>query len=241
VNVANHRYHGLRLQLFLAARGGCTDGLADTLAREVTALAARAPHATALAMRQMPDDPFPANNGPLLRPYDAMVELETPGDSLDAVAPLVGAMLATVEALEPLAHLDLSTVVVGRALRIVGNGAPYEARYVYHMRRKAGTTHAQYLDVYGPHARFGHAIPGVVQYVQVHADAAASRDAARELGIGAWNVDSVTELYVGSFAEFFAPTQSREQLAQDAFADELRFVDRENSVQFCLRPITPIG
>jgi hypothetical protein len=188
-------------------------------------------------MLEIPDDPFPASSG-ILRPYDAIFEIDHPGSDLGDAESLVVLMADGMPMLDRLAQLDLSTVVLGRPTRVVGDGdEAYAARYVYHMRRKAGTSHDEYLDVYREHARFGHDVTGVSQYIQVHIDLDRSRHAASALGIGAWQLDSVTELYIRSLDDFFAPSDKREQLARDAFTDELRFVDRENSIQFCLAPI----
>jgi hypothetical protein len=228
-------YAGVRLQMFLAARGGRKDALDAALPKYVAQLAELVPAgASVVALSQIPDDPFPASN-PLLRPYEALLELEHLGGDLTAAAALLRAAREVVRELDDLVQLDLSTVVVGRPVLMAGEpGDSVVARYVYLMRRKAGTSHDDYLEVYEPHARFGQSIPGVSHYIQVHTDFDRSREAARVLRMGAWQVDSVTELYIRSLDELFAPGEERERLVRESYADELRFVDRENSVQFCL-------
>jgi hypothetical protein len=227
-----------RLQMFLAARGGRREALEAALPKYVAQLAEQVPAgASVVALSQIPDDPFPASN-PLLRPYEALLEIELLGSGSGSADALLYAAREVVGELDDLVQLDLCTAVVGHPKHIAGEpNDSVVARYVYLMRRKAGTSHMDYLDVYGPHARFGHDIPGVTHYIQVHVDLDRSREAARALSMGAWQVDSVTELYIWSLEELFVPTKDRERLVQESYEDELRFVDRENSVQFCLAPI----
>jgi hypothetical protein len=231
-------YDGVRIQMSLAARGGRRSELDDALVERVVELARSVPSgASVRALSEIADDPFPASN-PGMRPYQAVLEIDHAGADLAESGAVVDTVHKVVGQLDDLVQFDLSTVVVGRPTRIAGSpDTPIVARYVYLMRRKAGTTHQQYLDEYAPHARFGYDIPGIAQYVQVHVDQERSRDAARVLGFGGWQVDSVTELYIASMEELFAPSEQREHLVTDSYEDELRFVDRDNSVQFCLTPL----
>jgi hypothetical protein len=231
-------YDGVRVQMSLAARGGRRSELDQALLEHGGELARSVPaNASIRALSEIPDDPFPASN-PGMRPYQAVLEIDHAGGDLAHADALVDAAHKVVSELDDLVQFDLSTCVVGRPTRIMGDpDAAIVARYVYLMRRKAGTTHEQYLEVYGPHARFGYEIPGISQYVQVHVDQERSRDAARVLGFGGWQVDSVSELYIASMEELFAQGETRERLVTESYEDELRFVDRENSVQFCLAPL----
>jgi hypothetical protein len=215
----------VRLQVLLAARGGCREALA---ARVID----RARGAKALALVELPDDPFPAAN-PRCRPYEAVVELEGP----DAPA-LVAAAAPVVAALGDLVHFDLSAALVGEPRHIIPC-PPSPLRYLYLMRRKAGTAHEAYLDYYfNHHSRFGHRTPGIVGYTQFHCDPAASAAAAVDLGVGVHSYDSVSELHFDGLDAFFEGVADG-KLGEEAVADEERFVDRANSVSFCTTTHTP--
>lgn len=221
----------LRLQVLLAARGGCRDPLADVMAaRAAEAAGALGDEVTVRWLVQMQQDPFPAAN-PLCRPYEAVLELECASEV--GRGALVRALGSLPGAVEPLVHLDLSGVLVGNPQRIIPcDEVPL--RYLYVMRRKAGTSHQDYIDYYfHHHSRFGFRTPGIAGYVQFHVDAVASRDAALALGLGMWGADSVSELYFAEgLDDFFAGTGDG-SLAGEAGADEDLFVDRDNSVSFC--------
>jgi EthD domain len=209
----------VRLQLLLAARGGNREALGEELLRAAGGI-------PALVLLQLPDDPFPAAN-PLCRPFEAVLELEG-----DDGAALVRTAAPAVDALADLVHLDLSGVLVGTPQHII-LCTTSRLRYLYLMRRKAGTTHEEYLDYYfHHHSRFGHRTPGIVGYTQFHCDLAASAAAARELGVGVHAIDSVSELHFEALDAFFAGTADG-TLATEAGEDEARFVDRANSVSFC--------
>ena len=209
----------MRLQLLLAARGGNREVLGKNLLRSATGT-------PALVLLQLPDDPFPAAN-PLCRPFEAVLELEG-----DDGAALVRRAAPAVAALVDLVHLDLSGVLVGTPQHIIPCETP-RLRYLYLMRRKAGTTHDEYLEYYfHHHSRFGHRTPGIVGYTQFHCDLAASAAAARELGVGVHAIDSVSELHFEALAAFFAGVADG-KLGKEAADDEERFVDRANSVSFC--------
>lgn len=220
----------VRLQLLLAARGGCRTELADEARRLAGDAAARlGPEARVVVLTQVDDDPFPAAN-PLCRPFDAVVELQAAA-SLGAGALLDGVDGAG-DRLAEVVYVDLSGALVG-APQLIIDCEPSPLRYLYLMRRRAHTTRDAYLDYYfHHHSRFGFATPNIAGYTQFHVDPAASADAARRLGLGSTVVDSVSELHLESLESFFAGIGDG-RLGAEAAADEERFVDRENSVSFC--------
>lgn len=220
----------LRLQILLAARGGCRDALASRAVEEARSAATHIDRRAALTcLTQIDDDPFPAAN-PLCRPYEVVLEVEGPTD-LGATA-LVDAFEGIAVRLADLVHADLSGAIVGAPQFVI----PCEAtrlRYLYLMRRRAGTSHETYIDYYfNKHSRFGFATPAIAGYTQFHVDQAASADASRRLGVGAHDIDSVSELHLDSLEEFFAGIGDG-RLGAEAAADEELFVDRANSVSFC--------
>jgi hypothetical protein len=217
----------VRLQLLLAARGGCREQLAARVVEEASRARSTAGEtARVLALVELAEDPFPAAN-PLCRPYEAVFEVEAPGRDV-----LLACAAPVADALADLVHLDLSGALVGEPHDIIPC-PPAPLRYLYLMRRKAGTSHAEYLDHYfHHHSTFGHRTPGILGYTQFHCDPAASLAAARQLGLGVHAVDSVSELHFDGLDAFFAGTADG-RLGKEAVADERRFVDRANSVSFC--------
>jgi len=216
----------VRLQVLLAARGGCHAELGTRLVDAARQAAEAAPQARVIALVEMADDPFPAAN-PLCRPFEAVLELQAPGTSalVPHAAPVLGAV-------RDLVHLDLSGAIVGEPQEIIPCD-PAPLRYLYAMRRKAGTTHAEYIEYYfRHHSRFGHRTPGIVGYTQFHCDPDLSARAAADLGVGQHAVDSVSELHFDGLEAFFAGTADG-RLGEEAGQDEARFVDRANSVSFC--------
>ena len=129
------------------------------------------------------------------------------GDRLDALtdrllqaAALRGAGPARAVGL---VHRDLSCAIAGepRTIMPLEGGRPRPSRYMYVMRRKAGTTHAQYIDYYfHHHKRFGFRAPRHQGYVEFHVDGSASEAAARAVGFGLFRVDSVSEFHLESLA-----------------------------------------
>jgi hypothetical protein len=210
--------------LLFAARGGAGAQLGDAIVAEAQR-AAKTPGVSAVAMRQLSDDPFGAAV-PGMRPFDATIELR--GDD-DAV--IRGAIGGIDDRLADLVHADLSCALAGTD-NVEIACEPTPVRYQYVMRRKIGTTHQQYLDHYvNRHARFGHITPGIEGYTQFHVDATTSAAAAAAAGFGVWRADSVSELHLASVAMFLGALASSNP-ADDAAEDEERFVDRRNSVMF---------
>ena len=219
----------MRVQLLFAARGGCTDALFARLDDEGRRAKTAAGSARVIGLTQQADDQFPMAN-PLGRPFEAVLELQTPAaDDGDA---LVAALAGTVDRLDDVIHRDLSGVLVGVPHEIIPT-EPTPVRYLYLMRRKSTHSRAQYYDYYFKnHSRFGHRTPGIAGYTQFHVDDARSRAAAATLGVGTWGADSVSELHLNSTAEFFAGLATAPTLGDEAGADEELFVDRTNSKSF---------
>ena len=226
----------LRLQVLLAARGGCASELGARLPGEAQAAAARlGPDGRVQWLVQIDDDPFPASN-PLCRPFEAVLELEVPASrGARALADTVDGL---GDRLADVVHPDLSGALLGAPQKLIPC-APTPLRFLYLMRRRAGTTHEQYVDYYfNNHSRFGFATPAIAGYTQFHVDAAASRQLCGQLGFGVWGADSVSELHMESLPAFFAATGDG-RLGAEAAEDESRFVDRANSVSFCTRTHLP--
>lgn len=219
----------MRVQLLLAARGGCTDELFRRLDDEGKAAKKSASDARVIGLTQLPDDQFPLAN-PLGRPFEAVLELQT--DAADDGDALVRALDGAADRLADVIHRDLSGVLVGVPHDIIPT-APAPVRYLYLMRRKSTHTRQQYFDYYfNNHSRFGHRTPGITGYTQFHVDDTRSRAAASTLGVGVWGADSVSELHMQSLAEFFAGLATVPTLGDEAGADEETFVDRTNSKSF---------
>jgi hypothetical protein len=220
-----------RVQVLVAARGGCREEVAARLETEGREAAARMQGAgtRVSVLAQIDDDPFPKAN-PLCRPYDAVLEVEAP--SATGVDTLLDAVDGIGARLGDVVHADLSGVLVGAPQYIIPC-EPTPVRYLYLMRRKAGTTRDRYIDYYfHHHSGFGFRTPGIVGYTQFHVDPTASSLACRRLNLGVCAADSVSELCMNSVQEFFGALRD-ESLGREAGADEELFVDRVNSVSFC--------
>lgn len=108
-------------------------------------------------------------------------------------------------------------------------------RYQYLMRRNADFTHEQYLERYESiHSQFGLKTPGIHGYVQLHLDPNDSKTSADAAGLGVWQVDSVSELYLESVEAFVNAIGSLENDG-GAREDEEIFVDRPRSHDFTSR------
>lgn len=128
-------------------------------------------------------------------------------------------------------HADLSTALLGvDKIFIPPEQTP--VRYQYLMRRNAEFSHSSYLERYEKiHSQFGLKTPGIAGYVQLHLDLEASKTLAAAAGVGVWEVDSVSELYLESVAAFLAALGSLENDG-GAREDEEIFVDKARSHDF---------
>lgn len=228
----------LRLQVLLAARGGCRAELAERAGAEANAAVKRLDDdARVQWLVHLDDDPF-LTQPPLCRPFDVVLEVEVPAER--GARALTDAVAGLGERLDDIVQPDLSGALVGAPQKLIPC-APAPVRYVYLMRRRAGTTHEQYIDHYfHRHSRMGFATPAITGYTQFHVDAAASREACAGLGFGVWGADSVSELHMESLQDFFEAAMGG-RLGEEAIADEELFVDRVNSVGFCTRTHLPVG
>lgn len=219
----------LRLQIHLAARGGCRNALAARVSELGQRTAATCGDNVSITLlTEVDNDPFPAAN-PLCRPFDVVLEVET--DSNSGLGSFVDSIPDFGNRVADLVHLDLSAALVGTPQKLIPCTPP-SLRYLYLMRRKAHTTHEAYIDYYfHDHSRFGFATPNISGYTQFHVDAAASSKAAKLLGVGTTVVDSVSELAIASLDAFFEGIGDG-RLGIEAAEDEARFVDRDNSISF---------
>jgi hypothetical protein len=215
----------LRALIHLVPRAGAD----DRFGARVAALAAglRAPAAArgiaVSELRRLERDAFGKRT-----PFRACIELA--GGETDALEELLDSDFGAQ--LEDVAHPDASSLLIGRdAVFIASEGAP--VRYQYLMRRNASFTHDAYLEYYRTvHSRFGLITPGVLGYVQLHVDPAASRRAAARAGLGGFGFDSVSELHLAS-QETFLRALAESGFGTEPIADEEVFVDRANSLDLC--------
>ncbi len=216
----------MKLLSHLVPRSGAEDAFAEQVASLASELVREAaPLGVAVTrMTRLPRDPFGRST-----PYRATLELTGEGAEPAAFASLLAGL---GERIDPFAHPDLCTALVGADFVFVGPGeAPL--RYQSLMRRTARFDHAGSLERYREvHSRFGVETPGIEGYVQFHVDPSASREVALAAGLGCWNVDSVSELHLGSL-ERFLDEISRSEVGAEAIADEEVFVDRARSLDFC--------
>jgi hypothetical protein len=128
-------------------------------------------------------------------------------------------------------HADLSTALIGTdAVFVECKQTP--VRYQYLMRRNAEFSHASYLERYEKiHSQFGLKTAGIHGYVQFHIEPENSKQLAESAGVGVWQVDSVSELYLESVEAFLAALGSLENDG-GARQDEEIFVDRARSHDF---------
>lgn len=133
-----------------------------------------------------------------------------------------------------LIHADLSTALVGSD-HVFVEPQRTPVRYQYLMRRNADFGHGDYLERYARiHSQFGVKTPGIHGYVQLHVDLDASRSLAAQAGVGVWEVDSVSDLYLESLEAFLAAIGALENDG-GAREDEEIFVDKQRSFDFASR------
>ena len=215
-----------RFLVALSAREGQEELLCGRIVEELQLLrgAPGGPPALARGMVRLPDDPFAAQY-PTLRPFDAVIEYETPLRPAAFDAWLEG----LAGRLEDLIHADLSGIVSGEARLISGSvGGP--VRFLYFIRRKADLTHESFSRYWGEeHVKFGMKMPGILGYEQLHVAPDSSGAVARRAGFGISELDGVAILHLES-VEVFLAESSTSSVGAQAIEDERNFVDGPNSV-----------
>ena len=215
-----------RFLVALSAREGQEKVLCARIVEELQFLrsASGGPPALARGMLRLPDDPFAAQY-PTLRPFDAVIECETPSRPAAFEAWLEG----LAGRLEDLIHADLSGIVSGETRLISGSvGGP--VRFLYFMRRKEGWTHESFSRYWGEeHVKFGMKMPGILGYEQLHAAPDSSSAAAGRAGFGVLAIDGVAILHLKS-VDIFLAESSTSSVGAQAIEDERNFVDGRNSV-----------
>ncbi len=207
------------LLLFLAARKDVELPFRECLAREHERWSGIG---EANVFVRLPKDPF-VSFVPGMRGFDATLELRAAPERFET------ALAGLDEHLDALVQRDLCAVVAGQEHTFVG-GESGPVRYQYLMRRRQGLSHEQYIAHYGTHhAEIGIRTPGKLGYGQVHTALDRSRELAGAIGFGAWQIDSVSRLWIESVDAFLAAAGP---VGQEAVEDEKNFVDGANSVMF---------
>lgn len=112
-------------------------------------------------------------------------------------------------------------------------GSVKPLHYHYLMVKRDDFSRTDYLDYYvNRHATFGLETPHI-DYYQTYIDEQASNSFASEFGIQAVQAINVSEMHIEDLPQFLN-SGVFEDLGPKAIEDEMRFVDRENSVMFTL-------
>ncbi|MAG29649.1 MAG: hypothetical protein CL908_02000 [Deltaproteobacteria bacterium] len=218
----------MRLLTHLAARKGAEADFDAALQAEVSAMRAAAPASLEEinSMLRLEDDIFGACS-----PYRGTIEIQAGAASQEEILSLIWGL---ADRFGDLIHADISTALLGRDVVFI-EPKRTPVRYQYLMRRNANFTHESYLERYESiHSQFGLVTPGIEGYVQLHLDHEGSKAAADAAGVGVWQVDSVSELYMESLETFMEAIGSLENDA-GAVADEEIFVDRPRSLDLTSR------
>ena len=218
-----------KLYAFLAVREGCLDEVVDQLEQEAERFAESSPGTAVTVLRAVNEDPI-AHLYPGMRSHDAVLEFRSEKDVSPILVPRLADLMTQ---LGDRIFADLSGAIVAEENQV----APVperDSRYIALMRRKTGFSHDEYVDYYRTtHVRFGRECPGSIGYHQNYVDRDASRGAAHASGLGLWDLDSVTEIYIRSAEEFNRATADN-PIREEAGADEARFIDRRSMVGFCV-------
>ena len=215
----------MRLLSHLVARHRAETDFDTVLTAEIERMRTIAPASIDAinGMIRLEDDIFGPN-----APYRGTIEIR---GGADARPDMIALIAGLADRFGDRIHADLSTALFGTdAVFIEPKRTP--VRYQYLMRRNAEFSHASYLERYESiHSQFGLKTPGIHGYVQFHIEPENSRQLARSAGVGVWQVDSVSELYLESVEAFLAALGS---LDNDGGAreDEEIFVDRPRSHDF---------
>ncbi len=178
-------------------------------------------------LERLPNDPFRSE-----APYRATVGIRGNTATPERLARLLDGF---AEEIQDVARTELGTALVGTDVAFRPPHPECPVRLEYLMRRKEGYDHESYLSRYRDvHSRFGLATPGARGYVQFHVDPEASQAVGRAAGLGVWDIDSVSELHLGSLEEFLEAV-AQSSVGAEAIADEKLFVDRAHSFYLCSR------
>ncbi len=215
----------MRLLSHLAARTGAEVDFDAALRAEISAMRSAAPDSIEAinGMIRLEDDLFGD-----CAPYRGTVEIQAGSASQSEILALVTGL---ADRFGDLIHADFSTALLGSDVVFI-EPKRTPVRYQYLMRRNADFSHERYLERYESiHSQFGLKTPGIHGYVQLHLDLRASKASADAAGVGIWQVDSVSELYLESVAAFMDAIGSLENDG-GAREDEEIFVDRPRSHDF---------
>jgi len=218
---------GPRLVVALVRRDDvASDALVDAVRAFGGGLRARAPDGVVVRLGvRHPDDPFAALMGERgdVSTIDAVVELTgDEGGSFDALAAAADGLGADLAGVVDAAR---SSAIAGTCFHVIeGTGAVMVALGGL---RAPGTTMEQlsewWLHQHAPLVmRTVSPLPN--SYEQLHADADASRAAAKVAGVGDTHWDMFDSIYVDSVPEFVA-TMSDPQTGATLFEDEVGHVD----------------
>lgn len=153
---------------------------------------------------------------------DAILTLRASGEALFARLPDVAMALESVvdRARSSLLAADRHTILPGRnAIRLF-----------FGLRRLETLTLEAFQDYWlNRHAELGRRLIPPYSYHQLHTDPVATLAAAPRAGISASTFDGVVEVHFPDIGAFVAQL-SRPEVAEEALADERRFIDHARSI-----------
>lgn len=191
-------------------------------------------YATVQLMRKREDDIFYRPDSPHPRPDLVLEMIAAPGKTLQTLYPLLEQLLFDL----PVAAGSLILAMVEHKFI---SSPPQKFYYHYLMVRRDDYSDADYLEYYSRfHSRMGFHTPAVAGYSQNYVDASASRSLASRLGLMWRPVTSVSELKMAS-VDAFLGSDAVATVAGPAAEDEVRFLDRHNSVSFSSEVIWRCG
>jgi len=139
------------------------------------------------------------SNGVKLGGFDAVVELTIPGRR--RLADLVGCLEEIRGTAGDAIDSPRSAAVAGTDVVLVDGVGPL--RLFYAMRRKAGTSHADFCRYWEKrHSKMTRITPGLAGFKHLHADLDASKRAAEAAGVGLHDIDGVSLQWYRSAHDF---------------------------------------
>jgi hypothetical protein len=157
-------------------------------------------------------------------PFDAVFEVGAPDTDLEK---LMAAIKEIPKRLESFLELGKSAVIAGvEHLIIPGEDS---LTIIFAIRRLQEMTPEAFYDHWlNKHAEVGRSIPNLRGYRQFHADAGATIEAARAMGVAVDDFDGVAQSYFKD-VEDFLKIMSEPEMVQDAIDDEKNFIDHTRS------------